>query len=78
MADTVEVVIKIPKAYYKLLQQLSDETCSTDTLLIKYGNVLPKGHGDLVDRNWLLQKFTMGQSAFYSAPTIIKADSEVK
>ena len=47
MADTVEVVIKIPKDYYEVFQHLSDKSCPLDTLLIKHGTVLPKGHWKL-------------------------------
>ena len=75
MAEKIEVVIKIDKdvkdtPYIYGLPKFITEA-------IANGTVLPKGHGDLVDREWLLQKFTMGQSAFYSAPIILKADSEV-
>ena len=50
MAD-IEVLIKIPKAYYELVL----ERCKDPVLLnaFKSGTPLPKGHGRLYDENEL-------------------------
>ena len=85
MENTIELVIKIPKGCKQAFDNASKNDMAfsfydVDSVIgkaIVEGTVLPKGHGDLIDREWLLQKFTMGQSAFYSAPTIIEKDGEV-
>ena len=46
MAEHVEVVIKIPKHY---LTHPQDYTCLAEC--VRKGTILPKGHGDLVDRS---------------------------
>lgn len=52
---------------------------------IKNGTPLPKGHGDLVDRNDLLEYTDINRSAYIpvinryeiiTAPTVIEADKE--
>lgn len=84
MAD-IELVIKIPKAYYELVL----ERCKDPVLLnaFKSGTPLPKGHGKLIDADDL--DITTITTDDYSgnevldvvlkddiddAPTIIEAD----
>lgn len=57
MAD-IELVIKIPEEEYALCKEQWDTECS-DILMIavKYGIPLPKGHGDLVDRDEINDRF---------------------
>ena len=49
MAEQVEVVIKIPKYY---LAHPEDYTCLAEC--VRRGTPLPKGHGDLVDKQKIL------------------------
>ena len=49
MADIVELVIKIPENYYEVLKTLPDDQLGIECA-IKYGIPLPKGHGDLCDK----------------------------
>lgn len=52
----IELVIKIPENYYNDLMSLKlaeDENLSYEMEIIRNGTPLPKGHGDLIDRNEL-------------------------
>ena len=49
----MKIVIDIPKEYYEAIKAISDETSSADMLIIKYGTPLPKGHGRLIDADWV-------------------------
>ena len=55
--ETVEVVIKIPKEYYKQLQRISKKplekkyTLDDNERAIIDGTVLPKGHGRIIDES---------------------------
>ena len=66
MAD-IELVIKIPKAYYELVLK----KCKDPVLLnaFKNGTPLSKGHGDLIDRKDVGEYLTLAD-----VPTIIPAD----
>ena len=88
MADTVEVVVKIPKlAYESIMNYNSIKDVGAD--YIREGTVLPKGHGDLVDRKEVLGYaypndtplgFTMdvvNTDDINEIKAIIKADGEV-
>ena len=85
----MQMVIDIPEDYYNTLKGLSDENSTADMLIIKNGTPLPKGHGDLIDRNELLRhydsttyhngieerKIHFVQIGYVNdAPTIIEAD----
>ena len=85
----IELVIKIPEESYKA-------TCNGCMLppdvenvvnAIKNGKPLPKGHGDLIDRNDLLEYTDINRCAYtptinrydiITTPTIIEADKESK
>lgn len=49
MAEQVEVVIKIPVETYEYWKEHSHEYVLAEA--IKNGTPLPKGHGDLIDRD---------------------------
>ena len=86
MADTVEIVIKIPKETYDHITMhicgyVSGKVCGNDQYIlgeaIKQGTPLPEHYGDLIDRNELL-KTPMDVANYPSnyvriAPTIIPA-----
>lgn len=68
MAD-IELVIKISEEDYKRGTVMASA--------IRNGKPLPKGHGDLVDRNDLkYEKYNSYAYAIANAPTIIPADKE--
>jgi hypothetical protein len=80
MAD-IELVIKIPEYIYKLCQGHED-------IVYKYianGTQLPKGHGDVIDRNELKKHKYHDNNRYENAvsiaqvdwqPVIIEADKE--
>ena len=45
----MKVIIDIPEEYYNAIKAIPDRQCLVDTLIIKYGKPLPKGHGRLGD-----------------------------
>ena len=83
----MQIVIDIPDFIYNALKK--DVDCGTVNLnqAIVNGVVLPKAHGDLIDRSAVLYEMTMTPVAernFNSCvecvecvPTLIKADDEV-
>lgn len=82
MAD-IELVIKIPEEEYDLI--VNDEACGLNILTraIANGTPLPKRHGDLIDRNDLLEYTDINICAYtptinrydiITTPTIIEAD----
>lgn len=95
MSD-IELVIKIPNHLYKLLKEFpsdSNEGNIENVLMkaVEHGTPLPKGHGDLIDRNEIeymkaihdlvWDEITSSECATkikYSAPTIIEADRSVE
>lgn len=52
MAD-VELVIRVPEEVYKKAKETHDVMCDSVWLGIKYGTLLPKGHGRLKDIDWI-------------------------
>ena len=83
----MKIVIDIPEAEYELI--VNDEACGLNVLTraIANGTPLPKGHGELVDADELLEKqYRIDDSVTLStrdvvnvedvedAPTIIEAD----
>ena len=85
MAD-IELVIKIPKQVYNYIRKY-EHIANSDALDIKdaiiNGTPLPKGHGDLIDRNEVIKSLfdyhkgqkTIGQ-CIDDVQTIIEADTE--
>lgn len=72
----MQIVIDIPKDLYEDCKRLGD---SNDTLFeaIRKGEVLPEGHGELIDRNDLkYERYNSYAYAIANAPTIIEADKE--
>ena len=74
MAEHVEVVIKIPKYY---LTHPQDYSCLAEC--VRRGVPLPKGHGDLIDRDALIFNADYYEPLISKrdvdfAPTIIEAD----
>ena len=53
----MQIVIDIPEAEYDLI--VNDEACGLNVLTraIANGTPLPKGHGDLIDRNAVNEEF---------------------
>lgn len=87
--EEIEVVINITKHEWEYLNKLvenGDQLGHYERLIVN-GTTLPKGHGDLIERNKLeflkeLHDAKYGKKSWgkaikqikYSAPTIIKAD----
>ena len=86
----MKIVIDIPEEAYNLLQNEGVDWLGAEHILdaVANGMPLPKGHGDLIDRNQIeylkaihdmkYGKITASECATkikYSAPTIIKADN---
>lgn len=80
----IELVIKIPEEYYNAIKAIPDRQCVVDTLIIKYGIPLPKGHGRLIDADKLYPDSDYEDGTFYAvsigqiggAETIVEAESE--
>lgn len=88
-----EIVIKIDDGIYKLIMSM-DKALATTAIrprifdAIRNGKVLPKGHGDLVDRKELKKKVytttewngdvhrIIYEASVDDAPPIIEADKE--
>ncbi len=94
MAD-IELVIKIPEEYYKSIKDDAKKFLSKGMKvpslyeIVIEGTQLPKGHGDLIDRNVAREAmmFEMSGTGYQSramnvidrdfyTPTIIEADEE--
>ena len=80
----MKLVIDIPEEEYMMIK-MSDKTvfanaCSKECMLhaIKNGTVLPKGHGDLIDRDLLHTNYIgteLGTDCeAYLAPTVLEAE----
>lgn len=85
----MQIVIDIPEEYYeKVIKTIPDWQASADTLMIKNGTPLPKGHGRLIEVTpelerelWTYTRYTGIDEAPYEsavkvideAPTIIAA-----
>ena len=76
----MKLLIEIDDEIYKFLNKQSIKPFKIDNVLkaIANGTVLPKGHGDLIDRNKLKQAMKIGYRIVDDAETVIKADSEVE
>ena len=87
MAD-VELIIKIPEEMYEIIQDSTkyiDEVARVCEDAVSVGTPLPKGHGDLIDRNLALSGDGLCEFHMYddyvkmrnylkSIPPIIRAD----
>lgn len=95
--EIVEVVIRIPKEVYENIQKIdriiagrrNGKTIEFALLNgVKNGAVLPKGHGDLKDANYMKREGIINRGNYNSikgvrewideAPTVIEADKEVQ
>ena len=76
----MQVVIDVPKEYYKAITEIPYHQCTADMLIIKNGTPLPKGHGRLIDADRLWDSYhDLGYDfyeAFDLAETIIETDTE--
>ena len=76
----MKIVIDIPEVTYKQVCWRGLSLCPRDSealiLSIKKGTPLPKGHGDLIDRDKLIGYIhgTKSIIATLDAPTVIEAD----
>lgn len=97
MAD-IELVIKILEDTYRRIQALvrddyfEHDICGRSMQRIANGTPLPKGHGRLIDADWVLNKMSttdaqpitpnkhyawgFAETLFRNAPTTIEADKE--
>ena len=86
----MKLIIDIPEEEYALCKKQWDTEC-LDTLMIavKYGTPLPKGHGELIDRDKIEYLKAIHDAKYghiswidaiekikHSAPTIIEADKK--
>lgn len=85
----IELVIKLPEELYEAYKgrppMLGDKGMDMIAQSIANGTPLPKGHGDLIDRNDLLEYTDINECAYIptinrydiiTAPTIIEAEEE--
>ena len=80
----MKVIIEIPDDNFNELRKLAEVNAFSDNLMgysllaIAHGTVLPKGHGDLIDRDKLIGNIhgTKSIIATLDAPAIIPADKE--
>lgn len=82
-----ELIVKIDEEVYKKAKETHDVMCDSVWLAIKYGVPLPKGHGRLIDADYLREDFKASKKISFAermniscivdyAPTIIEADKE--
>ena len=82
----MKLVIDIPEDFYKEWCDYiipSDKVTACTHIIIQQGTVLPEGHGDLIDRDALIQKQLIpnhsfelvGLSDLNAEPVIIPADN---
>ena len=79
----MKLVIDISENYYEILKyDVEHGNDYKPIVLIANGTPLPKGHGDLIDRNEVIKSLfdyfngkTIGQ-CIDNTPTIIEADNE--
>ena len=54
--EDIELVIKMPESTYRRIQALvNNDVCSYAMKIIANGTQLPKGHGDLIDADALME-----------------------
>ena len=94
MSEIVEVVIRIPKRTYDRVSERGIIAYGDDAYYIGHaiasGTVLPKGHGELVDRDRLINRCLfmsnddtaiegmeyITKGMIKTAPTVIEADED--
>lgn len=79
----MQIVIDIPeKELYKIEHDrvITDEQRSMLFCVITNGIILPKGHGDLIDRETVLDMMNYGilEDNIKTIPAVIEADKENK
>lgn len=84
--NEIEVIIKMPEEQYNTIKSDLYNTFPAEMRkwgleAIRNGTPLPKGHGDLIDRQELLKSplcktFGLRSVDIENAPTIIEADKE--
>ena len=84
--ETVEVLVRIPKEKLERIQKIAEgiwgkTNLDSMELAILNGTVLPKGHGDLVDRRQIIEHgdskgFCDWWEELKHAPTVIEADED--
>jgi len=75
----MKMLIEIDDKDYANIMSDSERNLNHYERLIKKGKPIPKGHGDLVDRNDLkYEKYNSYAYAIANAPTIIEADKEIQ
>ena len=86
----MQIVIDIPDKTYKVIKntkQVSERECWILTNAISNSKSLPKGHGRLIDADYLREDFKTSKKISFAermdiscivdhAPTIIEADKE--
>ena len=75
----MQIVIEIDEEVYNdAMNHISNGLCKYSNEAIRNGTPLPKGHGDLIDRDELSPKIHGAKSivAVLDAPAIVKADRE--
>ena len=74
----MQIVIDIPEGAYKTLTSSGVDWLGAEHILSSVANgiVLPKGHGDLVDRNTVLDMMNYGilEDNIKTIPSVIPAD----
>lgn len=68
----MQVVIDIPEEYHNAIKAIPNIQCTADMLIIKNGTPLPKGHGRLIDADYLRDQWKQkrGQSIVLTAVLI--------
>ena len=77
----MQIVIKIPEREYERLMNMKyPMTATVLETAIRRGTPLPKGHGDLIDRNKLNipPEEMVARMAVQCASVVIEADREVQ
>lgn len=81
----MQVVIEIPEEAYNLLKGDGVDWLGAEHILscVAEGKVLPKGHGDLIDRSkiafdyWTVDNYAfVGKRNIFEMPVIVPAEKE--
>ena len=75
----MKLIIDIPKRIYDVIQIRNDMRSELHEA-VRNGIPLPKGHGDLIDKDELLKigRYSHTRSDIDSIPVIVEADKESK
>ena len=80
----MKIVIDIPEKAYEAFQEWhKNKVATVEQSIIANGTPLPKGHGDLIDRNVAYDEFDKACLSWEGGllkyiPTVIPADKEEK